>query len=217
MDSSKPSLARLKIKFPKDIWITQLFDEFKDIKMEIEYFLPFDLENLIGNSVVEIQHYSIDEILNIIQNHKSIQDLKVLEREENKVKVNVKTKDPYLLYAVIKYGVLIDFPVRIKEGNAYWKLISTRSGIDDLLSYFESKGIMFELLRIGNSPYSVEDTSNKLSLEESNILKEAIDSGFFEIPREISLEELANKLGKSKSALSVMLRKIIKKKVMIES
>ena len=40
--------------------------------------------------------------------------------------------------------------------------------------------------------------------------------GFFEIPRDISLEDLANHLGKSKSALSVMLRKIIKKKVVIE-
>ena len=36
-----------------------------------------------------------------------------------------------------------------------------------------------------------------------------------EIPRKISLEELANSLGKSKSALSVMLRKIIKKKVVL--
>ncbi|MFX1315859.1 MAG: helix-turn-helix domain-containing protein, partial [Promethearchaeota archaeon] len=55
-----------------------------------------------------------------------------------------------------------------------------------------------------------------LTYDESNILDKAISLGFFEIPRKISLEELANKVGKSKSALSVMLRKIIKKKILFE-
>ena len=75
----------------------------------------------------------------------------------------------------------------------------------------------FDLLRIGKAPYDLEDERYKLSLEESQILDKALSLGFFEIPRKISLEELANKLGKSKSALSVMLRKIIKKKVMFQS
>ncbi|MFX1323443.1 MAG: helix-turn-helix domain-containing protein, partial [Promethearchaeota archaeon] len=65
--------------------------------------------------------------------------------------------------------------------------------------------------------YKIEDDESKLSFDESNILDKAISSGFFEIPRKISLEELANELGKSKSALSVMLRKIIKKKVVLEN
>ena len=59
--------------------------------------------------------------------------------------------------------------------------------------------------------------SNVINFQiESNILDKAIALGFFEIPRKISLEELANEMGKSKSALSVMLRKIIKKKVLFE-
>ena len=60
------------------------------------------------------------------------------------------------------------------------------------------------------------DEKSKLTLEESEVLDKAIELGFFEIPRDISLEDLANRLGKSKSALSVMLRKIIKKKVVFE-
>jgi len=95
-------------------------------------------------------------------------------------------------------------------------LVSSRKSIDDLLTLFDRKGINYTLLRIGTSPYSVDDDKNKLTLDESTILNRAISSGFFEIPRKISLEQLANELGKSKSALSVTLRKIIKKKVMFE-
>lgn len=216
MDSSKSSLARIKIKFPDKLWISELFKNFPDLKMEISYFLPYDLEKSIGNSIIEIMHYNIDSIIQEIRNHPSVFQFSILEQEDKKVKFNVKTKDPYLLYAVIKCGVLINFPVRVKDGYAYWRLISSRKSIDQLLTLFEQRNIDFELLRIGKSPYLLEDEKHKLTYDESNVLDKAISLGFFEIPRKISLEELANKLGKSKSALSVMLRKIIKKKVMFE-
>ena len=217
MDSSKTSLARIKIKFPKELWISEIFNNFQDVRMEIEYFLPYDLEKSIGNAIIEIMHYKIDSVIEEIKNHDSVFEFGILEKEETKVKINVKTKDPYLLYAVIQCGVLINFPVRVKEGYAYWRLISSRERIDKLLTLFEEKNISYDLLRIGKAPYDLDDERYKLSFEESQILDKALSLGFFEIPRKISLEELANKLGKSKSALSVMLRKIIKKKVMFQS
>jgi len=196
MDSSKSSLARIKIKFPDQLWISEIFKKFHDVRMEIEHFLPYDFENSIGNSIIEIFHHNIDLIIEEITHHKSVIEISVLEQEETRVKFNVKTKDPFLLYAIIKCGVLVNFPVRVREGYAFWRLVSSRERIDKLLTLFEQKGINYSLLRIGTS--------------------KAISSGFFEIPRKISLEELANQLGKSKSALSVTLRKIIKKKVMFE-
>lgn len=216
MESNKSSLARVKIKFPDQLWISEVFRKFPDVKMEIAHFLPYDLEKSIGNSIIEIMHYQLDPVINLIQNHPSVFEFSVLEKEENKIKINVKTKDPLLLYAIIKCGVLVNFPVRVQEGFAFWRLVSSRDRIDRLLSIFEEKKINFQLLRIGNSPYTIDDNKNKLTLDESNILETAISLGFFEVPRNISLEELANRLGKSKSSLSVMLRKIIKKKVMFE-
>lgn len=216
MDRNKSSLARVKIKFPDQLWISEVFREFPDLKMEIAHFLPYDLERSIGNSIVELMHYQIQDIVEVISNHPSVFEFSILEQEENKIKINVKTKDPFLLYAIIKCGVLVDFPVRVEEGYAFWRLISSRKRIDQLLSIFEQKQVNFELLRIGISPYKIEDDRNKLSFDELNILDKAVSLGFFEIPRKISLEELANQLGKSKSALSVMLRKIIKKKVLFK-
>jgi predicted DNA binding protein len=216
MEPSKTSLARVKIKFPEQLWISQIFKKFHDVKMEISHFLPYDLEKSIGNSAIEIMHYDIEKILDEIRNHPSVFELSILEQEERRVKFNIKTKDPYLLYAIIKCGVLIDFPVRVEDGFAFWRLVSSRDRIDQLLTLFEQKKINFELLRIGISPYNIEDDKNKLTLDELNILDTAISAGFFEIPRKISLEELANQMGKSKSALSVMLRKIIKKKVLLK-
>ncbi len=216
MESTKSSLARIRLKFPEQLWISEIFKKFRDVRMEIEYFLPYDFENSIGNSIIEIFHYNIDLVIDEVKNHKSVVDFSLLEKEEKRVRFNVKTKDPFLLYAIIRCGVLVNFPVRVREGYAYWRLVSSRESIDKLLTLFDQKGIDYTLLRIGNSPYSIDDDKNKLTLDESTILNKALSLGFFEIPRNISLEELANVLGKSKSALSVTLRKIIKKKVMFE-
>jgi predicted DNA binding protein len=216
MESTKSCLARIRIKFPEQLWISEIFKKFRDIRMEIEYFLPYDFEKSIGNSIIEIFHYNIDLIIEEVKNHKSVIEISILEKDEKRVRFNVKTKDPFLLYAIIRCGVLVNFPVRVREGYAYWRLVSSRESIDKLLTLFDQKGIEYTILRIGNSPYSIDDDKNKLTLDESTILNKALSLGFFEIPRKITLEELANVLGKSKSALSVTLRKIIKKKVMFE-
>jgi predicted DNA binding protein len=216
MDENKPSLAWIEIETPKQKWITEIFKKYRDVEIVILQFLPYDFEEFIANAIIDIYHYKIEEIIKDIQIHPSIIEISVLEKFDNRAKLNIKTKDPYLLYAIIKNGVIIDFPVRLSEGVAIWKLVATRDRINKLLLQFEEKGLNFSLLRILNSDYSIDDDETTLNPEESQVIRKAIKLGFFDIPRRISLEELANELGKSKSALSVRLRKIIKKKVLFE-
>ncbi|MEJ2249552.1 MAG: helix-turn-helix domain-containing protein [Candidatus Lokiarchaeota archaeon] len=217
MDPKKSVTATVKIKFPEDLWIHSIFQKFYDINMKILYFLPYDLEESIGNSIVEILHFDIELIIEEIKNHPSVLEFSILEQEEHRVKFNVKTKDPYLLNAVIRCGVLVNFPVEVEEGYAFWRLISTRERIDQFLTILENKGIKIELLKITGSDIDFDDQSSNLNIQQLKILDRAIELGFFDVPRKISLEELANDLGKSKSTLSVILRKIIKKKVMVEN
>jgi len=217
MEENKPSLAWIEVETPKQKWISEIFKKYRDVEIVILNFLPYDFEEFVANAIIDIYHYKIEEIIYDIKTHPSVLEFSVLEKLENRAKINIKTEDPYLLYAIIKNGILIDFPVRLSEGLAIWKLVATRKRINDLLLQFEERGINFSLLRILNSDYSVDDDKNKLNPEESQVIRKAIKLGFFDIPRRISLEELANELGKSKSALSVRLRKIIKKKVLFES
>ncbi|MCJ7652023.1 MAG: hypothetical protein MUP85_25770, partial [Candidatus Lokiarchaeota archaeon] len=86
MDSNKTSLARIKIKFPDQLWISHIFKKFSGIRMEIESFLPYDFENSIGNSIIEIFYYSIDLLIDEVKNHDSVIDFSIMEKEENRVK-----------------------------------------------------------------------------------------------------------------------------------
>jgi len=213
MNESKPSLAKIRIEFPGQKWISQIFKKNPDAKLDILNLLPFDVEKSIGNAIIEITDYNVDQIVEEIKNHPSVFEFSILEKEENRVKFNIKTINPHLLSGIIKCGVLVDFPIKVREGCAEWNLLATRKRIDSLLTQLEQKGINFSILHIGNSPYIFDDDKNKLNIEETKILNIAINLGFFEVPRKISLEALATHLGKSKSWISESLRKIIKKKV----
>lgn len=213
MEENKTTIATIKVGIPEHKWFSEIFEKFPDVEIDILNFLPYDFESSIGNTIIEIIHYRNEQIIKEIATHPSVFEFSVLTKDENRVKLNIKTKDPYLLFAVIKCGVLIDFPVRVRERYAIWKVISTRKRIDNLLTLFEEKNIYFSLLQIGSSSYNFENEKNKLSIKESKILDTAINLGFFEVPRKISLEALANNLGKSKSWTSEQLRKIIKKKI----
>ena len=87
MDSPKSSLARIKIKFPDQLWISEIFKKFRDVRMEIEHFLPYDFENSIGNSIIEIFHHNIDLIIEEIAHHKSVIEISVLEKKRDASKV----------------------------------------------------------------------------------------------------------------------------------
>lgn len=214
MIHAKLSLAKINLEIPKSKWFSEIFENYHDVELKVLNFLPYDFKKSIGNAIIEITHYKIDQILEDIKNHASVFEFTLIEKELNQVKFNIKTKNPNLIFTLIKFGVLINFPVTVKEKVAEWDLIAPRERINDLLNYFEENKINFSLIKIGNS-YPNEEDNNKLDIEELRILKTAINLGYFEVPRNISLEELAKNLGLSKSWTSEKLRKIINKRIRI--
>ena len=113
MEENKPSLAWIEIETPKQKWISEIFRKYRDVEIVILHFLPYDFEEFIANAIIEIYHYKIEEIIEDIKAHPSVLEFSILDKYENRVKINIKTEDPYLLYAIIKNGIIIDFPVRI--------------------------------------------------------------------------------------------------------
>jgi len=75
-----------------------------------------------------------------------------------------------------------------------------------MIKILEKEGVDFEIVYKGR----VNDKSN-VTYREEEILKIALEKGYFDFPRKIKLEELAKHFGVAPSTLSEILRRGLKK------
>ena len=93
-------------------------------------------------------------------------------------------------------------PFEVRDGWVEWTIACSRDKVRDLLSKFESEGIPHRLV----STRGV--TSRLLTPRQRFVFDTAMQEGFYDIPRQISLTELAVVLEVAKSTLSAQLQRI---------
>lgn len=191
--------AKIELKMPEKLWLAAISRRHRDSTFNILSFLP--TKELIGNTLVKIDGGDVRKILKEIKEHPSVVELIVLGKQRNSAVINTRTKDPWLLSAMMKSEVLLKPPVKVKDGVAEWVVLSTRDRVSALMKLLDEKGITYKLKSI--SEYSEKPV---LTEHQAKMLDFALMHGYYEIPRKITLDQLARKLGVSKSTLSETLR-----------
>jgi len=108
-------------------------------------------------------------------------------------------------------GVILDMQ---NDGNA-WILsvwVSERTGLAHLWDYAQQNDIDIDLLRV-NEYASLGDTDAGLTDSQREALLVAVETGYFEEPRNATLSDVAADLGISQPAASGLLRRGIKRLV----
>ena len=201
--------ATFQINLPDGLWIAEISKKYSKITFAILSILP--TEEMIGNSLIKITGPNIDQFLEEIKTHPSSLEFNLIFDSKAYKIINVKTKDPWLLISLIKSEVILKMPVMIKDGIANWEILAPQEKISTLNKLFTEKGIDFKLKSIGK--YRDEP---QLTARQSEVLDLALKQGYYEIPRKITLTQLADKLAVAKSTLSGILRRIDKKLVQTE-
>lgn len=98
------------------------------------------------------------------------------------------------------------------DGAAQLHLVGLREDIQDIHEQLR-RSTQVGLVRVTEGPSEEEeeeefpDRGPQLTDAQHEALAAAYTAGFFEVPREINLEELAERLGRSRSSLSTLLRR----------
>ncbi|MGV9173825.1 MAG: helix-turn-helix domain-containing protein [Promethearchaeia archaeon] len=193
--------ARIEIEIPASKWLSQFNQEFPDLNIEI--ISKFLLEDNIVNTLIEVQGSNISSFLDNLKKMKKPLNFQILFKEIDMVILNVKVKDPWILTALVETELFVEYPILVKEGHLYIETISERTIIDDFLKNLEVKGIDFTLKSVGyyrRNPI--------LTKKQQELVKLAYKEGFYQIPRNISMKDIADQLNISRSAVSEMLRRI---------
>jgi predicted DNA binding protein len=202
--------ARILVDFPEQFWLSEASRSYPHVNFEILSILPTSLvgdpTTFIDTELVKINSVEWSQILEIIENHPSIIELHRWDVQESEILINVKAKDAFILRSLIQSECILNYPIVVKNGQSTWELISVRRKIDAMLELLEQMGISYSMLSI--NPYRLGASQLTLTKHQEMVLEKALAMGYYEIPRRITLSELATELNMAKSSLSGILRRI---------
>lgn len=196
--------VKFNITVPKTKWLAKINKKYPELTFNI--LSKFLLNNNIGNTLFQIKGPTIKNFLSDFKKISNSLTYQILFEGDDFVLLNIKTEDPLILTALMKTQLLLMYPLTIKNGIVEVKVIAERSKIDQFLLKLEHKTINFSIRSIG-----YYHGTRLLTLKQNEILQIANKKGYYDIPRKISLSNLAKELNISPSALSETFRRIHKK------
>ncbi|TFF88250.1 MAG: hypothetical protein EU548_09105 [Promethearchaeota archaeon] len=195
---------KLTIQIPKEKWLAKFNKKYSELSFQI--MSKFLLDEKIGMTLFHIKGVKVKQFLKEFKESSENDSFQILFEGEQEAILNVKTIDPWILSALVNTELPLAYPINIKNSKLSLAILSNRQKIDSFLEKLENKAIQYTIQSVGyyrDIPL--------LTKKQSEMLKLGLKLGYFNIPRSISLSNLAERVNVSPSALSEMLRRIDKK------
>jgi len=123
----------------------------------------------------------------------------------------VTYRNPPVIYLYRELGMPIQFPLRIQGGRLDWEVVARRSEFGKIVKHMRNADPDLQVVSIRRRP--LRSHLPALTDAQHQLLTQAMAAGYFAVPRGITLTELAQRLDRSKSAVSEAIA-IIEKKLL---
>jgi len=121
----------------------------------------------------------------------------------------VTDRNPPVVYLYRRLGLPLQFPMRIQAGYIRWEIVSRQEAFEVLLAYARTVDPTVRVISIRNRP--LRSHLPLLTAPQQELLTRAMAEGYFAVPRDITLTELAKRVNRSKSSVSEAIATIEKK------
>jgi predicted DNA binding protein len=192
--------AQFRIRLPDETWIADVSRAYPDATFELLSGMPTD------DGAVELGAVSgsdVDAAVDAIRDHDAITSYEKLDAESGRVLGRYETTDRALYEFAAGPSLTPEFPVVVQNGWFEFELTGTRQTFDRFRSTLEEGDVDYELLSLVGS----DSPSNRLTDRQQEVLEAAVRMGYFDVPRECTLAELAAELDVDKSTASGIVRR----------
>lgn len=192
--------ARFRIELSEDNWMWELSRAHPEATFRLLSGIEEDGRAL---ELGEIRARPASAVVDALRDHPAVGDLDLLHAVERRALARYEVEDAGLYRFLRATGVPPEFPIEARDG---WFEVELTASRDRLQA-------MHEALSAGPSDHEVLFVAEAggddalLTDRQREALEAAHRSGFFEVPRETSLRELAEDLGVDESSLSGLLRR----------
>ena len=187
-------ILRIEVRLPDGHWAGEATRDNPSSILQIIETMPLSK----GRGTAQI---STDELLlDQLENLSGIESVNLLG--ENKATVTIASGGGGFIKALRVVGVVPRTPFEVIDGWADWTIQCSSNQVKQLIEQIKSDEIPMRLKSTRSS------TEKLLTTRQSQIFELAKRKGYWNIPREISITQLAELTGSSKSTISVMLHAI---------
>jgi predicted DNA binding protein len=192
--------ARFRIRLPENTWIAGVSEEYPRSTFRLLSGLK------TGAVAVELGEILTDhpvEIRQAIGGHDAIGEFVELAATDEKLLIKYESTDTGLYSFAEDLALPLQFPIVVRNGWYRFGLTGTRPEFERVRDRLEDADCRFELLSVVGEPRD----SDLLTDRQREVLTAAVQRGYFSVPRNCTLSDLAVQFGADESTLSGVLRR----------
>jgi predicted DNA binding protein len=192
--------ARFRIELPPGTWVGEVSRATPDATFRLLSGLR------TGDRAVELGEVVADDPIAVgdsIADHRFVEAYQRLESADRRLLARYETTDTALYEFARSVGVPVEFPVVVRNGWYEFDVTGTRDELDALRDTLDASPLSFELLSLVRT----DEDEDLLTARQRELLDAALRAGYFDVPRECTLGDLAADFDVDKSTLSRTLRR----------
>ncbi|MDR5674096.1 Transcriptional regulator, contains HTH domain [Halalkaliarchaeum sp. AArc-CO] len=193
--------ARLNVTLPPGPWIAEISRRHPEVTFRVLTAIPAEGR---GIALVQIHAPDPDAILAEVTDHETVIDCSTLQRTEATATIQIETATPVILPAAKQAGISVEMPVEIRDGVATVDVAGAHEKLSALGEQFEAMGLEFDVEYV----HERRHPEQLLTYRQQEVLRTAVEMGYYDTPRKCTLTELAEELAIAKSTCSDILHRI---------
>ena len=186
--------VRIEVRLPEGHWAGDVTRSHPSAVLRIEEHMP--LQKGRGTARASCS----EEIVETVSLHPGIEEVRSFGKQS--FVVDIIAGGGGFLKPLLKVGVIPQTPFEVRDGWVEWTISCARQKVRDLLSGFDKENIPHRLVSTRGL------SSRLLTPRQRFVFDTAMREGFYDVPRRITLTELAIVLDVAKSTLSAQLQRI---------
>lgn len=194
----------------------------------MQWHLDTDRDQLETRLLAEAERRDeLERGLRSLREHANMAECVTLKKRDGIATIRTVIEETNAMGVVKDHGGYITGPFHIENGTEMWHVgFDDETTADRALSDLDDHNDvvvegrtdltlaeLFDLIENAKAAYSFLDSCRALTETERRTLVVAVEHGYFETPRQASLEDLAAEFGISKTAVSMNLRRAERKLV----
>lgn len=199
--------VKLSVTVPEDTWIGAVSRSYPDADFRV---LTAMVNEGTGFAVLEVGMESPLGVLSDIEDRDALDRVDIISGAPDRTIVHLETSETALLDPLARAGIPLDTPIGIDDGTMVWTFRTPEDRLSTLDSTLRAAGLDFEVAYVRNDESARAIGGPALTDRQAEVFETAHRLGFFEIPREATVEAVAGEAGVSKSTASDVLRRAIR-------